>query len=461
MLSEILLKDYAGISKYHSGELVNRIFSDVNVVTEGVINILPPFVLLLTQIIGASVILFGIDPQFLFIILAAAALSLLAALCFKKKSKALHREMQSEEGKVHAVMQESLQNIRLIKASESEEHIKDRANERQSSFFKAQMRRANFVTFANTGINSVFRIGWLYAMLWGCFGISRRTITYGTLMAVLQLVGQIQAPFASMSGLLSKFYSMLASAERINEIYSLPEEEPKTFENTAAALYKDLENISFENVSFAYDKGEKTIENADFTINKGDFTALTGLSGGGKSTLFLLLLGIYAPSAGKITFKTHNGCRKAGRDTRCIFAYVPQGNTLFSGTLRENITMFCENAGEDEIINAAKTACIYDFISSLPKGLDTVIGERGLGISEGQAQRIAVARALLSPSPILLLDEATSALDEKTEAQLLKNISNSKTKTCFIVTHRPAALAICNRRLSVENGVVDKTVGIQ
>ena len=316
------------------------------------------------------------------------------------------------------------------------------------------MRRANFVTFANTGINSVFRIGWLYAMLWGCFGISRRTITYGTLMAVLQLVGQIQAPFASMSGLLSKFYSMLASAERINEICALPDESPKTLGNTPVALYKRLENISFNGVTFAYNKDDIIIENADFTINKGDFTALTGLSGGGKSTLFLLLLGIYAPTSGDIIFKTQEGCYKTGRDTRCIFAYVPQGNTLFSGTLRENITMFCENADEADIINAAKTACIYDIIRSLPKGLDTVIGERGLGISEGQAQRIAVARALISPSPILLLDEATSALDEKTEAQLLKNISNGKNKTCFIVTHRPAALAICNRRLSVENGVV-------
>ena len=194
----------------------------------------------------------------------------------------------------------------------------------------------------------------------------------------------------------------------------------------------------------------------NFTVKSGDFIALTGLSGGGKSTLFLLMLGIYQPLEGSIQFQFENGVEAAGKRTRKLFAYVPQGNTLFSGTLRENIAMFAENSTEEQIWHAAEVACVKEFIAEQPEGLDTVIGERGVGLSEGQAQRIAVARAILSGAPILLLDEATSALDGETEKRLLENIAALKNKTCIIVTHRKAALAICNRCLNLENGKIEE-----
>lgn len=456
LLKQILNKQYSEISVYHSGELVNRMFSDVNIISEGIINIIPPLALFLTQLIGASIILASIDLKFLIAIILIAVVSLVTGLLFKKKSKRLHREMQENEGKVHAVLQESLQNVRLIKASESEEHIENKTEESQQHLFRSQMRRTNFTLFAGTGIRTIFRGSWLFSMLWGCVNIATDSISYGTLTAILQLVNQIQSPFASMSGLLSKFYATLSSGERLEEIFNLPDEEPKVnYNEKANEIYNELNNISFNNIKFSYKNGEPVIKKADFTVNKGDFVAVTGLSGGGKSTTFLLLLGIYTPTKGSIKFNLQNDkTLLAGRNTRCLFSYVPQGNTLFSGTLRENLSMFCGSATDKELHNAAKIACIDDFIASLPEGLDTVIGERGLGISEGQAQRIAIARAFLSNSPILLLDESTSALDEKTEAKLLKNISSQKNRTCFIVTHRKAALSICNKQIFISDGEI-------
>ena len=455
-LNEILKKQYSSVAAYHSGELVNRMFSDINIIADGVLGIIPPVLAMATQLIGAFIILARIDIKFVLVIVVAALLAFITTLFFRKKSKALHKDVQEKEGKVHATLQESLQNIRLIKASESEERIFENANKKQDEFLSSQKKRANFVSFANSGLHFVFRGGWLYAMLWGAFGILTKKITYGTLTAILQLVGQIQSPFANMTGLVSTFYSTLASAERIKELYDLPEEEKtETALTDKTSLYKSIDEICFNNVTFNYGKGaEDVLKNASFTVKPGDFTAVTGLSGGGKSTMFLLTLGIYTPNSGSVCFKTENGEIKAGANTRKLFSYVPQGNALFSGTLRENIGMFCENATNSQIMDAAKTACIDQFIAELPQGLDTVIGERGLGLSEGQAQRIAVARAVLSNAPILLLDEATSALDEKTEAQLLKNIASLKNKGCFIVTHRRAALSICNKQIILEDGNV-------
>lgn len=303
MLFGILEKNYSDIESFHSGELVNRMFSDVNVISEGIVNIIPPLLLFLTQLIGASVILAKIDIKFLAAIIIIACVSLITGLLFKKKSKRLHKSMQEAEGNVHAVLQESLQNIRLIKASESEDKILNDTEERQQGLLKAQMKRTNFGIFTGMGIRTVFRASWLFAMLWGCVNLSIKAISYGTLTAILQLVGQIQVPFANMSGLLSRFYSTLSSAERIDEILSLPTEEPKIKDNfNAHKIYSELKNIDFKNISFSYKNGESVIEKADFKINKGDFVAVTGLSGGGKSTLFLLLLGIYKPNSGSIEF---------------------------------------------------------------------------------------------------------------------------------------------------------------
>ena len=245
----------------------------------------------------------------------------------------------------------------------------------------------------------------------------------------------------------------MASAERLQEIVSLPDEVQGT-------RLEQFDAIELENVSFHYDDGtEEVLLDVEGTIKRGDFVALTGISGGGKTSLFQLLLGIYKPTSGRVLFKLGDVIAPASRGTRNLFAYVPQGNTLFSGTLNDNLMMFTDHATSEEIDNAIRAACLEEVVAE--NGLDAVLGERGVGLSEGQAQRVAIARALLSHAPILLLDEATSALDEQTEARLLKNIDAMRDKTVIIVTHRPAALAICDYTLNISEGRMTRIEGME
>ena len=251
------------------------------------------------------------------------------------------------------------------------------------------------------------------------------------LAAIIQLVGQIQGPIASAAGVASQIYGSISSAERLKEILDLPEEEDCELVDQSV-LYQQLSEIRIENMDFSYEREEQyVLKQVNCSIRPGDFVAVTGISGRGKTTLFQLLLGIYQPCSGRLSFcfKSDSGVvteEAASRKTRALFAYVPQGNTLFSGTLRENFTMFTDTATDEEIWQAARLACIDHLLTELEDGLDTAIGERGIGLSEGQAQRVAVARALLSKAPILLLDESTSALDEETEARLLETTGYRK-----------------------------------
>ena len=466
LLKRLMKKQYAGLSGLHSGELVNRMFSDVNVVKCGIMEIVPGLVSMSVSFIGAAVILISMDWRFVVVLIVGGLLGLGLILVCNEPMKKRHKTMQESEGKLHAVLKETLENLRLIKASGSEARIERRAGERQEAFVRAQLKKGYLVVGMNSGMNLAFQLSWLFCMLWGCRGIYRGELTYGMLAAIIQLVGQIQGPIAGAAGIAAQLYGTVSSAERLKEIMDLPEEEDEEAADVNE-LYLNLTQIRMDNLTFFYGREtENVLEKVNMCIRPGDFVAVTGHSGSGKSTLFQLLLGIYQPCSGKLmfSFKAESGSSAAGPTaetqmsasvcTRSLFAYVPQGNTLFSGTLRENFAMFTDSASDEEIIQAAGTACIDQLIYELKDGLDTVIGERGIGLSEGQAQRVAVARALLSHAPILLLDESTSALDEETEAKLLENISLLKNKTCLIVTHRKAALRICDYRVHIENGTV-------
>jgi len=407
--------------------------------------------------IGASLILISIDWKLIVLIAVGSLLGLALIIIFRKPLKNRHRKVQEAEGKLHSVLQEALENIRLIKASGLEKKIEQQTEEKQKRFFYAQLNKGYFSVYMGNGINMAFQTSWLICMLWGCYGLYTKNLTYGMLAALIQLISQIQGPIANAAGMVSRIYGMLSSAERLEEILDLPEEA-----EIVEQIGEDekLMAIQVQDLTFSYKSdGAVVLHDLNLNIEAGDFVAVTGVSGSGKSTLFQFLLGIYKPDAGSVNFlfKTKSGevrRKTATRNTRKLFAYVPQGNTLFSGTLRENLLMFNENVSEEEMKNAVKTACIDHLIDQLEDGLDTLLGERGVGLSEGQAQRVAVARALLSHAPILLLDESTSALDEETEARLLSNISQLKNKTCLIVTHRKAALAICDYELHIENGKV-------
>ncbi|MGN0622524.1 MAG: ABC transporter ATP-binding protein [Oscillospiraceae bacterium] len=446
-LKTLFAKDYSHTSKFHSGELLNRMFSDIQIVAQGVTGIVPSFVNMVTRLVCAVAVLIVLDKSFTLLFVAAGLCLFAVSRFFRRKLKALHKDVQSKEGKVRSFLQETVSNLLIVKVFGTEKKMLCKNDENQQIHFKARMKRRTVSIFANAGFGFVFQLGYLYAMLWGARGIYTGAMTYGTLTAILQLVNQIQTPFANLSSLLPKFYSMTASAERLINLEELPDE-PAAQKRLD---YSKLERISIKDLDFSYGENH-VLTHVDIDICKGDFTALTGISGGGKSTLFLLLLGAYQPQKGCVRFIASDGEYSPGRETRSLFAYVPQGNFLFSGTVAENIGFLNENASQEEIISAAETACALDFIKSLPDGFNTKIGENGFGISEGQAQRIAIARALLSEAPILLLDEATSALDEATEAQLLKNIEKLSGKTLLIVTHRPAALDICGKRLILKDG---------
>lgn len=455
MLKKIMKKQYAGLDGFHSGELVNRMFSDVSVVRNGIMEIMPGLVSMSVSLFGGAIILIRIDWRFAALLVLGGLLGLALLVVSRKPIKNRHREVQESEGRLHAVLQETLANLRLIKASGSEKRMERQAEARQSGFLKAQLRKGYFAACLNCSMSIVFQLSWLFCMLWGCLGIYRGHLTYGMLAAIVQLVGQIQGPLSGVAGVAGQVYGTISSAERIKEMIDLPEEE-EVIRVDGNELYRQLREIRMNDVDFSYGRGTNLVlEQVNVSIRPGDFAAVTGVSGGGKSTLFQLLLGIYQPCGGSIEFRLEDGTmNKASCRTRALFAYVPQGNTLFSGTLRENFTMFTDFSTDEEIMRAAKTACIDQLIEGLADGLDTVIGERGIGLSEGQAQRVAVARALLSGAPILLLDESTSALDEETEAELLRNIAQLKEKTCLIVTHRKAALSICDYRIHIEKAKV-------
>ena len=440
----VLGKQYASLKGFHSGELVNRIFSDVSVVKGGVLSMLPMVLRITVSFIGAAAILISMDWRFIPVLIVTSCLSVVFTLVFREPMKQRHKRMQQAEDALHASTQETVENIRVVKASASEKRALNAMNERREHLVKEQVRNGKLSIAMNSGMGAMFDISWLVCNLWGCVKIYHGSFTYGSLAALIQLVGRIQAPIANAVSLISRAYGVIASAERLLDVVGLPDEE-------AGTTLHSFDEIRLENVGFRYGDGmEDVLQNVNGVIRQGNFVALTGISGGGKTSLFQLLMGIYKPTEGTVTFVSGNQAVPASRGTRTLFAYVPQGNMLFSGTLRDNLTMFTDHATDAEISAAIKAACLDELVAEI--GLDAVLGERGVGLSEGQGQRVAVARALLSKAPILLLDESTSALDEATEAQLLKNISAMRDKTCIIVTHRQAALAICDYTLHLSEG---------
>ena len=444
LLNELLNKEYASINKYHSGELLNRIFSDVEIVCEGISSLIPEFMNMSTRLITALVILFVLDYKFALIFLSSGVILFFIAYLYRKKIKKAHRDVLEKEDKLRSFYQESVENNLVIKIFNNKDKIISKGENVQDDYVKSRIKRRILSIQANSGLSLVFNLFYLFALVWGAINIYNNEFVmgYGTLFALLQLVSQISGPIANLSSLIPQFYGVLASADRIVEIYKLPNEEKCEEINTK------FDKLAVSNVSFGY-KDNLVLKDVSFDVNKKDFIAITGLSGGGKTTLFNLLLGVYKNYKGKIVV---NDQYQPGIETRNLFSYVPQGNTLFSGTIRENLTFLNDSISEEKIKKALIDSQ-SEFVFDLEKGIDTVIGEKGLGLSEGQAQRLALARCLIHDSDVLLLDEATSALDEVTEAKVLENVLKLE-KTVIIVTHRNKALSLCNKQLILDDGYI-------
>ena len=443
----ILNKKHEKITGYHSGEILTRLTSDVAIISDGMATIIPTVVSALTRLICAVVALVILDWIFAVAFTVAGILVFITITLLKGKLKSLHKETQETDGKVRSFMQECLENLLAVKVFSVNNKIENQSEKLQSDNFKVKMKRKNYSVVGNAIYNFIFSAGYLFALIYGGVRILGGILTYGALSAILQLVNNVQVPFASLSNILPKYYAMIASAERLMEIEEIEDEE-KCDVIDRQKLYDELKGISVENVTFTYDR-DKILNGASVYVNKGDSVAIVGTSGAGKSTLIKLMLGVYATDEGGVYFDTENGRVDLDSNTRAMFSYVPQGNMLFSGTIRDNVTFIKSDATEEEINKAIEIACADEFINILPKGLDTVVGENGVGLSEGQIQRVAIARAVLVGAPIMLLDEATSALDERTEQKVLNNLSQIEGATLFVISHKKAVYSICNRVISI------------
>ena len=448
--SKILRSEYEGITEYHSGELLHRLTSDINEVSAYTVGLLPAIVGMSVQVLGAIIALLTIDPLFTCVyVICGIAFCGIAAL-FRKQLKKRHKDVLQADETQRAFMQEGITSIMTLKAYSAEDKTGDRTTELGNSYYKKRMKR-NVLRAGMSGVVSLLsNAGLILAVVWGAIQLLNNPTTtdFGAILSVILLLMQFQQPLSSFSSIMPAYYARLASGERLAEIEDIPTENlEKVHENV------DFSDIEFCNLSFSYGR-ESVIKNATLTIKKGEIVCLKGASGSGKSTIFKLLLSVYKPKKGEILLKNKGDCIKLTAEHRGLFAYVPQGNFLFSGSIYENLTFFCEDKVNDEkVYEALKTACAL-FAYDLPEGLNTPLMERGAGLSEGQMQRLAVARAILSNRPVLLLDESTSALDGNTEKELLKNIKNLQDKTCLIVTHREAALSIADKILTVEDGNV-------
>lgn len=457
LFDNILQKDYATVSNMHSAEWLNRLTSDTSVCATGVVGILPGLVGMSVKLVAALAMILVIEPLFILIVIPAGFVMLFFNCAFRKKLKRQHKDIQEKDGLLRVFLQEHISSLMILRAFVTEEQSKEESLDKMGDYAEAILRRSRFWNMCHIGFSFGMYAMYLVGGVGYCgYGILTGAISYGTFSAMLQLISQIQSPFAHMSSITPRFYSMLASAERLMEIETYDEDcngKMRELEEIKSFYKESYKGISFEDVSFTYKQLKDSevvpaiLNNFTMQVEKGDYIALTGHSGCGKSTTIKLLMCLYPLDNGKCELLTTEGKKPLTSEWRRLFAYVPQGNHLMCGSIRELIAFSDKSKmnHEDKIIDALKISCAWEFVSELEDGIDTILGEKGQGLSEGQMQRLAIARAIFSECPILLLDEATSALDEFTERTVLDNLKSMTDKSVLIVTHRMKALEICNK----------------
>ncbi len=445
LFATVLNKNYSEISKYHSGDLLTRFSSDVDVVSSSLSSLAPAITSIIAKIISGAVAILIIDWKFASALIVLGILVPFVCKLIGRRYRSLHKNYQQSESRLRSFLQENFKNLAIIKSFSSLSPTNKKLSALQKENYDLKITRNTLNIIYSTGLSLFFTLGYFLVLLWGAKGLQAGIVTYGSLIAFLQIISQLRAPLQSISSIAPAYFSMTASAERLTELQDLEDEILPLHKDVFDAINDVFTSIDAKNLSFSY--GDIPIlSDCTFSIERGSITVITGESGVGKSTLFRLLLG-YLSGEGSLKFDSKYDINSS---TRAFFSYVPQGNMILSGTIRENLTLCCNNATEEKIKSAIDTAVLTRWIDSLPDGLDTFIGEDGLGVSEGQASRIALARALLCDTPVLLLDEATAALDSKTENQLLINIKKLKDKTVLLVTHRTLSADICDNHLHLE-----------
>ena len=445
MLDRILRTQWHGREKFHSGDVLNRLEFDVNNVVTFLTETIPDSLAVLAMFIGAFCYLFAMDAVLAIITIAIIPVFVAVSKIYVRQMRRLTSEVRSSDSKVQSLMQETIQHRMLIKTLESETPMTERLEQTQSVLRHKVVRRTVFSVFSNIILWLGFRLGYLIAFLWAALRMSHGSLTFGGMTAFLQLVSRIQGPARSLTKLVPQAVSVFTAAERLMEL----EEDP--LDETGEPVRLDTPcGIRLEHVYYQYDdKTREILHDLSFDFPPASCTAILGETGAGKTTLIRILLALLSPQQGKATiYNNHHQETAVTPLTRCNFAYVPQGNTLLSGTIRDNLRLGRLTATEEEMKEALHKSCA-DFVFDLPDGLNTLCSEAGGGLSEGQAQRIAIARALLRQSSILVLDEATSALDPETERQLLNNILADRNTTVIFVTHRMAVIDYCDQTLKI------------
>ena len=449
--ARLLNGKWSGVERFHSGDVLNRLFGDVGDIVRLMTEVLPSAVVVVVQFVASFVYLYTMDSSLALILIVVSPIFLILSRLYFMKMRRIVRKIKDSNSALQSIIQESVQHKMVIKVLERSGLMVDKLESRQKVLRGQVKSRARFSIFSKTLINVGFAGAYLTALVWGLLQLQEGLITVGVLMAFTQLINRIQRPLLDMARLLPTFVNSMTSAERLMELEELPLEQV----GQARAIDGKV-GIRFTDVTYSYsDNGRTVLRSFSHDFRPGTFTAILGETGAGKTTLIRLMLALIRQNSGKVCLYNDKDEFDADTTTRCNFSYVPQGNTLFSGTIRDNLLMGQPGATEEQM-RRALNAAMADFVFELPDGLDTVCGEQGGGLSEGQAQRIAIARALIRPCRVLLLDEATSALDVQTEHSLLENIKQEFADTTIIfVTHRLAVVGFTSDQLTMHK-IIDR-----
>jgi len=451
VFSRLTQTKWDSLTQYHSGDLMTRLTSDVKIVSDSLVNLVTGVITYGFHFLVAFGALFLYDKMLAITAFVLIPLLFLFSRIFGKKLKQTHLKIQEAESLCRSTQTETIQNMLILKTFQQEEQFKSKIGRLLQKRLHWQVNRAILSTIGNSILSLGYWAIYLLAFGWGALRLFKGTGSYGTLFALMHLIGQVQGPFVQLAHSYPSMISMLASASRIEELERLSLEQIDGVETSEPPL-----GIELDHLSFAYRENELIFRDQSLMIEPGKLVGVTGSSGEGKTTLIQLLLALHDPLEGRLFFVKPDGTKMAvSPSTRSFIAYVPQGNTLFSGTITENLQIAKHDAEEEEMIQVLKDVGAWDFVEPLPLRLETRVGEKGFGLSEGQIQRLTIARALLRKAPVLILDEATSALDIEHEKTILHTIKNlSYHPTGLIITHRQSALQICDQILQIQHPVI-------
>lgn len=431
----------------HSGDVTSRMAKDIDAVSETLAVQLPQVVVMTIQLVGAFLLMRWFDSRLAWALILITPLAIIIGKYISHRLKRITLSIREDESRIMARIQESVELNVVLRALQGERWMQDRVEELQDRQTANYIRRSRFMVFSRFALGCTFGLGYMLAFVWGAYGLRTGAITFGVMTSFLQLVGQIQQPILSLLGAFPSIIYSTASIDRLKEMEHGEEKQSCDGEDITT---RTLLGIRMDNVTFRYAKGDREVmSNFSHDFRPGTKTAILGTTGAGKTTLFRLILNFIQPDSGEVTFYGNGFTHAADKSMRKNVVFVPQGNTLISGTIRNNLLMAKPDASDEELHTALHTSCA-DFVFDLPQGIDTVLSEHGGGLSEGQAQRIAIARGLLRPGAVFLLDEISSALDEDTERELFSRLFAARpSTTILLITHRKKVAALCDERLEI------------